>query len=555
MVTSKEGILCEQAKFYYYDLLFQESNRIIPEFITNHLKQCQHCQNQIHQLNRALKKAEFANGLEQIKSDSKISDILKLHFTYLNQPVNCEITKPFLPNLLDPVLTIRIPTPITVHLDHCKECVKDLETIQNLELNRAQLYRLSQLLSDKQTRDKINCKKAQTSIMAFVFMAFSEISEKELNHLCICPECRKALYKFRETIKEELLSKKDNGECSFFDQLPFNKKFDYIVPYGLEPANIKTIETQRSLIFHLGRCPICLTKIQELHKKIYNIDERSESGIVTIYKMTESGQTQHNSRFKDLYADYPINVELAGRRDSILVKRNDSIVNFTAAMKRTILSTNFKSAAKAGFVAAIILVAFILSLNISPAKGINLEQIFSNLENHNNVHISQFSNGKTEPTQERWISNSLNFKLYKTGDELVLWDLTNKEIRMRNLRSEQYVSTPLTNNQIVDLKFSMRDALELFQDMKDLHPNAECKIINQNWNEDTKEYELKWAEENYNIYVYYKLKIFTDFEKDLPFKIESYRKLSVNDEYELRTKLIFKYLSDTEISADRKKYF
>jgi hypothetical protein len=206
-------------------------------------------------------------------------------------------------------------------------------------------------------------------------------------------------------------------------------------------------------------------------------------------------------------------------------------------------------------VAAIILVAFILSLNISPAKGINLEQIFSNLENHNNVHISQFSNGKTEPTQERWISNSLNFKLYKTGDELVLWDLTNKEIRMRNLRSEQYVSTPLTNNQIVDLKFSMRDALELFQDMKDLHPNAECKIINQNWNEDTKEYELKWAEENYNIYVYYKLKIFTDFEKDLPFKIESYRKLSVNDEYELRTKLIFKYLSDTEISADRKKYF
>ena len=101
MVTSKEGILCEQAKFYYYDLLFQKSNQIIPEFIINHFKKCQHCQKQIQQLNRALKQAEPVNGLEQIKSGSEVKNILKLHFTYLNQPVNCEITKPFIPNLLD----------------------------------------------------------------------------------------------------------------------------------------------------------------------------------------------------------------------------------------------------------------------------------------------------------------------------------------------------------------------------------------------------------------------------------------------------------------------
>ena len=177
MVISREDILCEQAKFYYYDLLFQESNRIVPEFIINHIKKCQFCQKQILKLNSSLKQAESVNSSEQIKSSSEISSMLKLHFAYLNKPVNCEITKPFLPSLLDPDLAIRIPTPITVHLDHCKECAKDLKTIQNLGLNRAQLYRLSQLFSEKQSQDNVNCKQSQISIMAFVFLTFSEIDD------------------------------------------------------------------------------------------------------------------------------------------------------------------------------------------------------------------------------------------------------------------------------------------------------------------------------------------------------------------------------------------
>jgi len=555
MVSSKEDILCEQAKFYYYDLLFQEGHRIVPEFITNHFKQCQHCQKQIHQLNRALKNTDSVNQLEQIKSGSEISNILKLHFTYLNQPVNCEITKPFLPNLLDPVLAIRIPTPITVHLDHCEGCVKDLKTIQNLELNRAQLYRLSQLLSDKQSIDKTNCQQAQTSIMAFVFLTFSEIDKKDLNHLCICPECRKVLYQFRKTIKEEILNKEgDNKECFLFDQIPYNRKFDYVVPYGLDFTNIKTFETQRSLIFHLRRCPTCLTKIQELHKKIYNIKERSESGVVTIYKTTESGQTQEKSRFKNLYEGYPIDVELVGRRNIILAERSYPIINFTKAVKQRILNTNLKSGIKVGSIAAILLVALTLSLHTSSVKALSLAKIFSNAEKHENVYISIFSPGKTEPTKERWISRSLNFKIYKTGDELALSDFTNKEEITKNLTSGLNESRPLTQEQITNFKFSIQYTLSSGSTY--FLPNDELRhITNLSITENGDNYEITWREEHYNMFVDHRLKVFTDSASDLPFRMENYSKISTDEKYNLDTITTFQYLSEAELAAVKDQYF
>ena len=308
----------------------------------------------------------------------------------------------------------------------------------------------------------------------------------------------------------------------------------------------------------MRRCPTCLTKIQEFHKKIYNICERPESGIVTVYKTTESGQTQHNGRFKDLYSGYPINVELANRKDSISIEKNYSSINFTAALKRKILNTNLKSAAKAGFVAAIMVAAFILSLNTSPAEGTSFAQIFSNVEHHNNVYISQFSSGKTEPSQEQWISGSSNFKISKTKNMLVLFDIANNKKITKSIGSNLQESTPLTYKQTIDLEYTIKEALELtsFQDMKNLPPNAEWKhITDQSRTDNTDEYVLIWEEKGYNISIYNKLKIFTDAKTELPLTIESYRKLSENNEYELRTRLILKYLSDDEISAVKDNCF
>jgi len=61
--------------------------------------------------------------------------ILKLHFAHTGRTVNCGVVRPFLPTFLDDGLRIRIPTPITVHLDHCSRCREDLEKISALGLD------------------------------------------------------------------------------------------------------------------------------------------------------------------------------------------------------------------------------------------------------------------------------------------------------------------------------------------------------------------------------------------------------------------------------------
>jgi hypothetical protein len=55
--------------------------------------------------------------------------------------------KPFLPGLLDDEAALRIPTPITAHVDSCPQCQNDLEKIRELNLGRKHLWQLGELLA------------------------------------------------------------------------------------------------------------------------------------------------------------------------------------------------------------------------------------------------------------------------------------------------------------------------------------------------------------------------------------------------------------------------
>jgi len=85
----------------------------------------------------------FCCARNKMKRD--IIDTLRRHFGCLDEQVTCSRVKPFLPGLLIPILRIRIPTPITVHIDHCPECADDLKALGDLGLSPAQLERLERL--------------------------------------------------------------------------------------------------------------------------------------------------------------------------------------------------------------------------------------------------------------------------------------------------------------------------------------------------------------------------------------------------------------------------
>lgn len=150
MVAFNAYSLCREAEAYYLAFIVGNGQDTAPQQITDHIRQCRYCRSQIERLGHILDCAPSNDTVFQTKDTGTM---LKLHFAYLGRQVTCNIVKPFLPTLLDHALEIKIPTPITVHLDHCQNCSNDLETIRELNLSRVQLCKLSQALADK-TKDK-----------------------------------------------------------------------------------------------------------------------------------------------------------------------------------------------------------------------------------------------------------------------------------------------------------------------------------------------------------------------------------------------------------------
>ena len=150
MIAPNQNSLCQQAEFHYYDFIRDEKHESIPESIIDHIKQCQHCKTRVNKLKAVLSQfIESQNTLEQ-QANLVIITFLKLHFAYIDKSVTCKIVKPFLPSLLVPEIEIKIPTPITVHIDKCPQCQQDSESLGDFDLSIKQLRQLSQLLAEEQ---------------------------------------------------------------------------------------------------------------------------------------------------------------------------------------------------------------------------------------------------------------------------------------------------------------------------------------------------------------------------------------------------------------------
>ncbi|MHC4727573.1 MAG: hypothetical protein ACYS17_10135 [Planctomycetota bacterium] len=173
MIT-KNRKLCEEAKPYYYDCLCDQSSELIPESISSHIEQCRHCQEQIKQLEAALTQKECIKSKNR-QNTSAVTKMLELHFVYIGERVNCETVRPFLPGLLDPAIEIRIPTPITVHLDNCTQCTEDLKAIRKLNLHSTQLYGLSQHFSKGPSRNTTEFSEMSPAVSALTQRANSGV--------------------------------------------------------------------------------------------------------------------------------------------------------------------------------------------------------------------------------------------------------------------------------------------------------------------------------------------------------------------------------------------
>jgi len=153
MSICSNRVNCRPAQLCYYDLLDPETAESVPDDVHEHVASCADCRSDIDRLRDTLASAGKRVDSEQRRRDSAITELLSLHFAWVDELVTCTQVKPFLPGLADPLLRVRVPTPITAHVDNCPACSKELAALRDAALTHTQLCRLSRILADDLDED------------------------------------------------------------------------------------------------------------------------------------------------------------------------------------------------------------------------------------------------------------------------------------------------------------------------------------------------------------------------------------------------------------------
>lgn len=188
MIVPDNKSICQSAEPYYYDYLSGDKQEDIPDALWQHISQCMECKTEIYLLKTALNSPEESSNSKE--TVTAITTNLELHFAHAGQSVSCNMVKPFLPTQVDPLFEIRIPTPITVHIDKCRQCAADLEKIRHLNLSHKQLFRLGQILAKESHTDKTSCNTLQEAISSAGMLehnkTISSIIDREESGITTC---------------------------------------------------------------------------------------------------------------------------------------------------------------------------------------------------------------------------------------------------------------------------------------------------------------------------------------------------------------------------------
>jgi hypothetical protein len=106
MTVFNSNKACEQARPYYYEFLYEESQMNIPGDISEHIRQCKQCQEEVQRL-----KSILVESTDQVDDNLKENNFAlitntTLHFGHIGNMVSCSTARPFLPSLADPLLKI-----------------------------------------------------------------------------------------------------------------------------------------------------------------------------------------------------------------------------------------------------------------------------------------------------------------------------------------------------------------------------------------------------------------------------------------------------------------
>jgi len=382
MVAFDGSERCGEAEAYYHDFLDNENRPPVPASVTDHIQSCGRCRERLARLREIL--SETADALAPGPSwrNGRLVAELQAHFECLGQPITCTCVKPFLPNLLIGSIKIRIPTPVTVHVDYCPECSRDLESLRQLDLDAGQLARLSRFYAEGSTGGSWDCLRVQSG------------PERSVSNGTKAIPCA------------------DISWSDIFDCLLCG------VEIADESGPTARQETCRA---HVWSCALCLERTRELYGALRAIAERPDSEIVTVCSATQEVSADAG-RVGAPYEGYPLDVQVLSHPAAYRFLRSGAS---SMTSKRHPSHTRSRPFLKmAALAAAMIPLAILLFVNrpIS-ASGPTARDIDRRLAQAMNVHMAQFGSDPETPTQEFWASRAQGILISKTADLLVAYDL------------------------------------------------------------------------------------------------------------------------------------
>jgi hypothetical protein len=556
-MASRAKSQCNEAELFYYDFL-SGGPESVPEFVAGHIKECQNCLKQLDKLKDALSQASEQAEIKQEPDVRAVAQMLKLNFSYLDKPVTCETVKPFLAVLLDPAMGVRLPTPITAHVENCGQCSADLQAIHRLNLSRRQLFRFTKVLSVAPEEQGCLCAEAYYAVLALVSMDFTGIDQEALNHVCMCSYCRKLIYQYREKLLVEQRSCGDGEKFPFEEDVLEADLFDYVVPYELDPTKDWCPKKFReSLRAHVLKCPRCLGKMQALHETLYGVVDRPDSKVVTIMHAQYSDTAQIKPESGVTYHGSPLSVQVLQREDEIRQHRYHVSHGFNGKRKLTAALTSMSHFSKIGVAAAAVLaIGIVLLMSVPTAKALTIDQMYKALETVANVYIANYVPSQVDPIQEQWVSRKLKVRRVVAEGEVVFWDIHNKIMKSRILGSDSVKIIPLSPEMIGTVEKTIIGSLGLVP-----FENLLSVPIDAKWRRSANP-EFRGVSNGIQVYdleftktipagptLQLKWRFFVDTTTNLPERVERYQKLDTQDVYELKYTRVVKYLSDSEIEA------
>lgn len=444
-----------------------------PESMASRVPHRPSCRGRIGRLKEAVLGRQGGAKKARSSMNRNVIDLLDEHFHYLDEPVVCSRVRVFLAGLLDPALEVRIPTPITVHLDHCPRCTDEFQSLRRLALGREQLQRLQKLYEHGPADGLLLCRRARSSIAAFVRGSLKGIDSEILSHLSTCPRCRADVYARRQVVLSELAETPD--DCH--DHVTAAGLFDYVVP-DADAAH----DAEMPGASHVSTCRECLETIQAIHRVIYGIAERPESGVATVYRVVEADESLA-IRADDPYAMYGVSVEAVRREPDRSPARSRT------ALKGATFNPHVRRILKTAVAAAAIIPLAALFLYTHSSSGTAIGKAMRAFGRARNIRVIAYSPIAEKVTQELWVARELNLHCVMTAGTCVVYDAARK----KKVDIESGRVNPVDDHEIAGVK-RMADSCVEFT-LADVPPDAKWDRVDGDGDRDV--YEFAWIRETY----------------------------------------------------------